>query len=140
MNNLDAPYGMDRADEFKENPQLFEKKIKYFTKKYANINNASTTYKVWDFTYNKEDDKNNDNINISFEFDGINRQNFQVKKNEKTENVVLNYFKSVEIKKNYKKFIYYYKYKRLILNKTLEENEIDDNSLIIVINSKNIIC
>ena len=50
---------MERTDEFKENPQLFEKKVKYFTKKYANINNASNSYKVWDFTYNKEDDNNN---------------------------------------------------------------------------------
>ena len=83
LNNLDASYGKDRADEFKENPQLFEKKAKYFTKKYANINNASNTYKVWDFIYNEDEDKNNDCINITFEFDGINRQNFQVKKKRK---------------------------------------------------------
>ena len=37
------------------------------------------------------------------------------------------------MKINYNNNIYYYKSKRLILNKTLEENEIDNNSLIIVI-------
>ena len=113
-----------------ENRYLFEEKVKYFTKKYANINNASKIYKVWDFTYNIKDDKNNDYINITFELDGKNRFSCQVKKNEITENVVLNYCQSVGMERNFK--IYYYKTKRLILYKTLEENEIDNNSLIVV--------
>ena len=126
LGNPDSPFGPDRAEEMFNNPQLFEKKVKYFTKKYANINNASLIYKFWDFTYNIEDDKNNDYINITFELDGINRFSCQAKKNEITKNVVLNYFGN-----KYKN--YYYKSKRLILNKTLEENEIDNNSLIIVL-------
>ena len=33
--NPDCCYGLERAYEFKENKDLYEKKIKYFTKKYA---------------------------------------------------------------------------------------------------------
>ena len=36
MGNPESPYGLDRAKEFLENRSLFEKKAKYFTKKYAN--------------------------------------------------------------------------------------------------------
>ena len=139
LNNPYSPFGEDRADEMRTNPQLFEKKVKYFTKKYAYINNASNIYIVWDFTYNIKDDKNNDYINITFDLDGINRFSYQVKKNEKTENVALNFCQLVGIKEKYKYCTFYYKSKKLILNKTLEENEIDDNSIIIVINAENII-
>jgi len=36
MANPESPYGFDRAEEFIKNKELYEKKIKYFTKKYAN--------------------------------------------------------------------------------------------------------
>jgi len=134
LQNPDSPFGIDKQYEMVNNPQLFEKKVEYFTKKYANINNVSLIYKFWDFTYNIEDDKNNDYINITFELDGINRFSCQAKKNEITKNVVLNYFG-----RNNHRYYYYYKSKRLNLNKTLEENEIDNNSLIIVVNG-DIIC
>lgn len=140
LGNPDSTYGIDSAIEMINNPELFEKKVKYFTKKYANINNALNIYKVWDFTYNIEDDKNNDYIiNITFELDGINRFSCQVKKNEITENVVFNYCRLFGVNGDYKYFSFFCKSKRLILNKTLEENEIDDNSLIIVINPENIV-
>ena len=139
LGNPQSPFGIDRQREMENNPELFEEKVKYFTKKYANINNASNIYKVWDFTYNIKDDKNNDYINITFEFDGINRFSCQVNKNEITENVVLKYCQSVGMERNFKSYFYYYKSKRLILNKTLEENEIDNNSLIIVIDDRNIL-
>ena len=32
----DNPYDLDRADEFINNRAIYEEKIKYFTKKYAN--------------------------------------------------------------------------------------------------------
>ena len=34
--NPDSPYGLDRADEYKENRAVYEEKIKHFTKKYGN--------------------------------------------------------------------------------------------------------
>ncbi len=36
LGNPDSPYGLDRADEFRNNRSLYEEKIKKFTKKYAN--------------------------------------------------------------------------------------------------------
>ena len=36
MGNPDSPYGLDRADEYRNNRAVFEEKIKHFTKKYAN--------------------------------------------------------------------------------------------------------
>ena len=50
--NPESPYGLDRADEFFKNNSLFEKKIKFFTQKYAE---PSLPYKEynnsWDFSY-----------------------------------------------------------------------------------------
>ena len=50
--NPESPYGLDRADEFFNDNWLFEKKIKFFTQKYAN---PSLPYKEynnsWDFSY-----------------------------------------------------------------------------------------
>ena len=85
MEDPDSPYGLDRADEYRDNRELYEKKIKYFTKKYANkiegdifrdpsllnkngkllenelknlIRKYDTT-KDWDFSYEEQ------NLNIS---------------------------------------------------------------------------
>ena len=55
MANPDSPYGLDRASEFRNNRELHEKKIRFFTKKYANpMSNNSTKFynESWDFTYN----------------------------------------------------------------------------------------
>ena len=52
LGNPDDPYGLDRANEMKKNRELFEKKVKYFTKKYANISIGYKEYdKNWDFSY-----------------------------------------------------------------------------------------
>ena len=55
MANPDSPYGLDRANELRNNKALYEDKIKFFTKKYANpgycdINKIYND--SWDFTYN----------------------------------------------------------------------------------------
>ena len=138
MNNPDSPYGLDRANEYRHNPYLFDKKVKYFTKKYANPITASYMYNSWDFTYNINDDNENQNgyINIIFEMDGINRCNFQAKKNEKTKNIVLKYCSLVGIENKYN--FYYRNSKRINLNKTLEENDIENDSLITVINTRDV--
>ena len=53
MGNADSPYGIDRADELRNNKQLYEDKIRYFTKKYADSTVSGQTYDSdWDFTYN----------------------------------------------------------------------------------------
>ena len=50
----ESPYGLDRADECKENRSLYEEKIRYFTKKYANSMSYLKGFdreKDWDFSY-----------------------------------------------------------------------------------------
>ena len=52
--NPDSPYGLDRAEEFRENREKYEEKVKYFTKKYANPMKAGKNYsrtEDWDFEY-----------------------------------------------------------------------------------------
>ncbi len=51
LGNADSPFGRERQFEMKNNQQLFEKKIKYFTNKYANPNLGYIEYNNWDFTY-----------------------------------------------------------------------------------------
>ena len=132
LNNPDSPFGIDRANEFMNNRALFEKKIKYFTEKYANPISASQKYDNWDFTYNEHLDDNN-NINIIFELDGINRHNFQAHKKENAKNVVQRYCNSLGLKINSVKC--FHNSKPINLDKTIEENGIGNNSLITIINS-----
>ena len=55
MANVDSPYGINRAQEYKDNREVYEEKVKYFTKKYAkptnskNINQAYERDQDWDF-------------------------------------------------------------------------------------------
>ena len=54
MQNPDSPYGIDRADECRDNRQLYEEKIRYFTKKYANAISYLKGFdrtKDWNFNY-----------------------------------------------------------------------------------------
>ena len=56
MGNPESPYGLDRQDEMMNNHDLYEKKIKYFTKKYADLKNKYKEYDNWDFSYSEDDD------------------------------------------------------------------------------------
>ena len=50
--NPESPYGIDRAEEFRDNRATYEEKVKYFTKKYAHPFIASESYdrtKDWNF-------------------------------------------------------------------------------------------
>ena len=44
MANPDSPYGLDRADEFRNERAQYEEKAKFFTRKYANPMKASKEY------------------------------------------------------------------------------------------------
>ena len=53
MANPDSPYGLDRAEEFRDNRALYEEKIKKFTKKYANPMSSKKIFDRntdWDFS------------------------------------------------------------------------------------------
>ena len=52
MNNIDCELSHVMAEEFKNNKSLYEEKIKYFTRKYANPMIDYKKYDNWDFTYN----------------------------------------------------------------------------------------
>ena len=79
--NPESPWGLERADEFNNNIFLYEKKVKYYTMKYAFQINASNCYNdKWDFSDNI--DINDNLINVIFEIDGINRKILQCKKDE----------------------------------------------------------
>ena len=50
--NPESPYGLDRAEEFRENRAVYEEKAKCFTKKYANPNKINYKYsrtEDWNF-------------------------------------------------------------------------------------------
>ena len=53
--NPDSPYSFEIAKEFRTNRDLFEEKVKYFIKKYANEGNMvkEELNSDWDFSYNK---------------------------------------------------------------------------------------
>ena len=54
MGNTDSPYGLDRADELRNNRAIYEEKIKYFTKKYANPmlgDKYTGRERDWNFNY-----------------------------------------------------------------------------------------
>ena len=55
--NPDSPYGVDRADELKNHKDLYDEKVRFFTKKYANpVRKEEDNYsKCWDFTYDKKE-------------------------------------------------------------------------------------
>ena len=52
MNNINCDLSHVMAEEFKNNKSLYEEKIKYFTKKYADPMIDYKKYDNWDFTYN----------------------------------------------------------------------------------------
>ena len=49
--NPNFAFGFERVNEFKFNRKLYEEKVKYFTKKYANPFNFLKKHDNWDFTY-----------------------------------------------------------------------------------------
>ena len=51
LGNPESPFGIDRQKEMRETPDLFEKKIKFFTQKYAAPNIGYQEYDHWDFSY-----------------------------------------------------------------------------------------
>ena len=53
LGNPESPFSLERKEEMKNNPKLYEKKVKYFTEKYARIGKPYKEYSSWDFTYNE---------------------------------------------------------------------------------------
>ena len=53
LGNPDSPYGIDRQKEMLNNQDLFERKVRYFTRKYAAPQIGYQEYNVWDFSYSE---------------------------------------------------------------------------------------
>ena len=54
MGNPDSPYGLERAEELRNNRAIYEEKIKYFTKKYASMMSSGNKFDRdhdWNFNY-----------------------------------------------------------------------------------------
>ena len=51
FNNIYIIYKLKRLNEMKNNPTLFEEKIKFFTKKYAGPEKEDIVYTSWDFSF-----------------------------------------------------------------------------------------
>ena len=148
--NPDSPYGLDRADEFINNRALYEKKVKYFTRKYANP--MKGCYKSdgndWDFSFNEKDYKEKENnsnnkvyesnigdkgelINISFEINGIQMRKLKCRTNEYMDNII---YKNFEDLKN-KQFLAILNAENLNLKATIGEilRRWENNAIIIII-------
>ena len=55
LGNPDSPYGLDRANEYRNNRAVYEEKIRKFTRKYANPMKGFKLYPQdldWDFSLN----------------------------------------------------------------------------------------
>ena len=53
LGNPKSPFGLDRATELVQNQALFERKVKYFTNKYAAPQLGYQEYSNWDFSYSE---------------------------------------------------------------------------------------
>ena len=155
LQSNDSPYGIDRVDEFLNNRPLYDLKTKYFTKKYANQENLDKGIKFddknWDFSFNENEFKSkgeifpmqkdtsntntteNKNIEIIFEVNGKKQVKAKCGTNELTNDVMERSKEELGIKDNTQNLLYIYNRRRLNLELSIKENELKDNSEIIVI-------
>ena len=139
------------ADEYKFNRPLYEKKVEYFTKKYANPYKKMKKYdKDWDFSCNEndliklksskiiptegisEDYNDNELIRLIFLVNGENEIIIQCKLKELTRNVVKRVIYKCGFQKE-KGILFISKGKRLKMNIPIGENGLRDQSNIVVI-------
>ena len=122
MANPDSCYGIDRANEFRNNRLLYEEKVKCFTRKYANPCNKFSSQgcvKTWDFSLGLNA-KNNYNMNES-NTNNYNNKEKELKENQtKEKELKENQTKEKELKENQTKE------KELKENQTKEE-ELKEN-------------
>ena len=151
----DSPYGLDRTFEFNTNRPLYEMKAKYFTKKYANQENLDKGIKYdnkdWDFSFNENEFKpkgvifpiqkesniantcENKNIEILVQVNGNKQVKIKCQTNEITNDVMERYKGDFGIKDKSTNLLYIFNRRQLNLKLPIKENELKDNSEIIVI-------
>ena len=133
----DSLYGFERVEEYRNNRTLFEKKIKYFTNKYANpLLKGQKDYsdKDWDFSISDEEmkclDKESNYIDIRFNINGLKKI---VKCDSKDLTKVA--IKKLNIEPNIedRNLLVIYRNRKIDLNKSLKDNEIKNDSTVIII-------
>ena len=142
-----SPYSDEQAHEFKNNRYLYELKVKYFTKKYANIKSFENIKNSdeWDFSFSLDDLKilkppepleitinNNNNEKIELIFDvNSKKQKWQYNSEEKTDDAFKRFISANKIEEL--NILFIYDRRKLNMNKTLRNNGLKDQSLITVI-------
>ena len=153
--NLDLVYSLEIAKEYKENRNLFENKVKFFSKKYASFNCIKKKYEYWDFSYNynylnsfeikpkentlnnkvnkiKKDYDDNQSITLAFYLNGINQTRINCKLNELIKDIIKKVFDQYEItEKNNILAIYFGR--KIELDVPLGEYHFKNNSGITII-------
>ena len=145
--NPKSPYSREQAHEFEYNRYLYELKVKYFTKKYANIKSFENIKNSdeWDFSFSLDDLKilkppepleitinNNNNEKIELIFDvNSKKQKWQYNSEEKTDDAFKRFISANKIEEL--NILFIYDRRKLNMNKTLRNNGLKDQSLITVI-------
>ena len=150
--NIDLSYSSEITNEYKYNRDLYEKKVIYFTNKYANMSNMFPEKKYdedWDFSFN-EDDLNsmeikpekeiayieeydaNELMTLNIEIDGIFEEKIDCKLGELTKDVIKRVFDKIKIpEKN--NILVIYNAKRIKLNNSIRDNNLHNMLKLIVI-------
>ena len=115
--NTESPYGLDRVDEFRNNRELYDKKVKYFTKKYANkISQFEEVLLSFDHSVIKKNrkllEKELKNLiksynttkdwDFSFEEENKNKLNISQKEIERLKSIEKDYISMKNLLNNYK--------------------------------------
>ena len=155
------PYDLNRAIEYKENRQLYELKVKYFTKKYANPLKKILEYKdqEWDFSYNEKDlelfklkvqkenakkkekekekknqKNNNDDIFLIISDNGRERKTIQCGTNELMKDVIQRCMNKYGISENLEETLVICNCNRLNINLSVKDNNLGNNFRVDIIN------
>ena len=131
-----SPYSFDLGEEYMNNRTLYEKKIKYFTNKYANPKNNSVDYtnKDWDLSIDEEQIKSLENDNKNNFIDIIFNINGKEKKINCNENALTKVaIEKLDIETDREDLLVIFKNRKININNTLKDNEITNNSIVIVI-------
>ena len=148
LQNPDYTFSPEQANEFRSNRYLYEMKVKYFTKKYANIKFFEDIKNPcnWDFSFCLDDLKilkpsepleitiNNSNelIELIFEVNG-NLIKYSMKYNSDiiTNDAIKTFISKFNIEEL--NILCIFERRKLNMNKSLRENGLKDNGLITVI-------
>ena len=148
LTNPHSPYSTQQANEFRYNRYLYELKVKYFTKKYANINSYEDIKNSgeWNFSFSLDDLKilkppepleitiynNSGTITLNFEVNGnCKKLCMTFSSNTITNDAVKTFISNYNIEE--RNILCIYDRRKLNMDKTLGNNGLKDNGLITII-------